>query len=102
LQTREVFGAQGRFLCDFFHVSEYLAAAAQTCKPGTADRWRRTQQARLKRGALEKVIDTLVPQEAADTPEETAPMQGAPLFDKQGRLPGLSARCDWACPSDQE
>jgi hypothetical protein len=55
-----------------------LAAAAQTCKPGAADRWRRTQQARLKRGALEKVIDALVPHlEPTDTPEETAPVRNA-------------------------
>jgi hypothetical protein len=77
-QTRDVFGAQGHFLCDFFHVSEYLAAAAQTCKPSAADRWRRTQQARLKRGALEKVIDALVPYlEPTDTPDETAPVRNA-------------------------
>src|SRR5436190_16448553 len=53
LQTREVFGPQGTFLCDFFHVSEYLGAAAETCRAQAPDRWRRTQQARLKRGALE-------------------------------------------------
>jgi hypothetical protein len=33
LQSREVFGEQGTFLCDFFHVSEHLGAAAQTCRP---------------------------------------------------------------------
>ncbi|MCI0352869.1 MAG: hypothetical protein L0Z53_25895, partial [Acidobacteriales bacterium] len=33
LQCREVFGEQGHFLCDFYHVSEYLAAAAPTCRP---------------------------------------------------------------------
>ena len=34
LQSREVFGEQGHFLCDFFHVSEYLGAAATVCRPG--------------------------------------------------------------------
>jgi hypothetical protein len=43
LQSREVFGEQGRFLCDFFHVSEYLGAAAPTCRPAQAEPWRRTQ-----------------------------------------------------------
>jgi hypothetical protein len=52
LQTREVFGAQGTFLRDFFHVSEYLGAAAESCRADAPDRWRRTQQDRLKRGAL--------------------------------------------------
>jgi hypothetical protein len=78
LQTREVFGTQGNFLCDFYHVSEYLAAAAQTCKPGAADRWRRTQQARLKRGALEKVILALAPHLEPDTTaEQDAPVRNA-------------------------
>ena len=76
LQTREVFGEQGIFLCDFFHVSEYLGAAAERCKASAPDRWRRTQQARLKRGALEKVIEALAEHlEPLGTPEEAAPVR---------------------------
>jgi len=76
LQTSEVFGRQGTFLCDFFHVSEYLGAAAETCKASAPDRWRRTQQARLKRGALGKVIEALAPHlEPATTAEEEAPVR---------------------------
>ena len=76
LQTREVFGRQGNFLCDFFHVSEYLGAAAETCRASAPDRWRRTQQARLKRGALEKVVEALAEHlEPAATPEEDAPVR---------------------------
>lgn len=76
LQTREVFGSQGTFLCDYFHVSEYLAAAALTCRPKTPERWRRTQQDRLKRGALGKVIDALTEHlEPLGTPEELAPVR---------------------------
>jgi hypothetical protein len=76
LQTREVFGRQGHFLCDFFHVSEYLGAAAQTCRASAPDRWRRTQQARLKRGALGKVVQALAEHlEPAATPEEDAPVR---------------------------
>lgn len=76
LQTGEVFGRQGHFLCDFFHVSEYWGAAAQTCRAGAPDRWRRTQQARLKRGALEKVVEALAEHlEPAETPEENAPVR---------------------------
>ncbi len=76
LQTREVFRRQGSFLCDFFHVSEYLGAAAPTCKAQAPQRWRRTQQNRLKRGAVEKVIQALAEHlEAADTPEENAPVR---------------------------
>jgi len=76
LQTKEVFGRQGRFTCDFFHVSEYLGAAAQACRASAPDRWRRTQQARLKRGASEKVIEALAQHlEPTATPEEEAPVR---------------------------
>jgi hypothetical protein len=74
--TREVFGQQGNFLCDFFHVSEYLGSVAETCRAGAPDRWRRTQQARLKRGALDKVVEALAQHlEPAATPEEVAPVR---------------------------
>ena len=76
LQTREVFGQQATFLCDFFHVSEYLGAAAKACRASAPDRWRRTQQARLKRGALAKVIDALAEHlEPPATLEENAPVR---------------------------
>ena len=78
LQTQEVFGAQGIFLCDYYHVSEYLAEAAPSCRTKAPDQWRRTQQKRLKRGVLQKVIDTLAEHlEPADTIEELAPVTNA-------------------------
>lgn len=78
LQTREVFGSQGTFLCDYYHVSEYLAAAAPTCRAQAPEHWRRTQQERLKRGALQRVIDALAEHlEPEDTPEELAPVSNA-------------------------
>ena len=39
LQSREVFGAQATVLTDFYHVSEYLAAAGQVCRPGAPRQW---------------------------------------------------------------
>ena len=78
LQTREVFGKQGAFWCDFFHVSEYLGAAAAICRAQAPDRWRHTQQDRLKRGALGKVVAALAEHlEPADTPEADAPVCNA-------------------------
>ena len=78
LQTREVFGQQATFLCDYYHVSEYLAEAAPSCRAQAPERWRRTQQDRLKRGALTKVIDALAEhREPPDTPEESAPVSNA-------------------------
>jgi len=59
LQTQEVFGKQGHFLCDFFHVSEYLGAASPSCRPAQPDQWRRTQQKRLRRGDVPRGAGSL-------------------------------------------
>ena len=76
LQSQEIFGDQGTFLCDFFHVSEYLGAAAPSCRPTQPDSWRRTQQQRLKRGAVPKVLAALAEHlEAEATPEAQAPVR---------------------------
>jgi len=76
LQSQEIFGPQGSFLCDFFHVSEYLGAAAPTCRPAQPDQWRHTQQKRLRRGDAQKVMAALEEHlEAAATPEAEAPVR---------------------------
>ena len=75
-QSREVFGAQVSFLCDFFHVSEYLGAAAPVCRPAQPDPWRHTQQRRLKRGQVAKVTAALAEHlEAESIPDEEAPVR---------------------------
>jgi hypothetical protein len=76
LQCQEVFGEQGHLLCDFFHVSEYLGAAAPVCAARQPDRWRRTQQKRLRRGAAQKVIESLAEHlEPLEVPDEAAPVR---------------------------
>lgn len=76
LQTKEVFGQQGRFLCDFYHVSEYLGNAAVSCRPQNPNQWRHTQQKRLRRGDTQKVLAALAEHlEPEGTPEEQAPVQ---------------------------
>jgi len=76
LQSQEVFGGQARFLCDFFHVSEYLGAAALSCRPAQPNQWRHTQQRRLKRGAVTPVLAALAKHlEAEATPEAEAPVR---------------------------
>lgn len=78
LQSQEIFQSQGTFLCDFYHVSGYLGAAAERCRPNQPHTWRRTQQKRLRRGAVDKVIETMEPfVEAAHTPDEEAPVRNA-------------------------
>jgi len=78
LQSREIFGSQADFLVDFYHVSEYLAAAAERCRPAAPAAWRRTQQRRLKCGALSKVLQAMEPFAEAETVEEAeAPVRTA-------------------------
>ena len=75
-QSREVFGEQAHFLCDFFHVSEYLAAAAPVCRPRQPEQWRHTQQKRLKRGAVPEVLAALAEHlEPEATQDEGAPVR---------------------------
>ena len=77
-QNREVFGSSGSFTCDFYHVSEYLAAAAPTCRPERCDTWRRTQQKRLKGNASKLVEKELTLHlEPSSIPEEQAPVRQA-------------------------
>jgi len=53
-----------------------LGAAAESCGASAPDRWRRTQQARLKRGALDKVIEALAEHlEPPSTPQEASPVR---------------------------
>ena len=78
LQSKEVFGDQADLLVDFYHVSEYLAAAAQACRPKAPRAWLRTQQKRLKRGASHAVLQAMEPYaEAPGVPEEEAPVRAA-------------------------
>lgn len=78
LQSNQVFGDKGQFLCDFYHVSEYLSAAAPDCRPHAPNRWRKTQHARLKRGACNLFVAELEAfLEPESTPEELAPVRQA-------------------------
>jgi hypothetical protein len=78
LQSQEVFGDQAEVLVDFYHVSEYLAAAAPTCRPKAPRAWLHTQQKRLKRGASKAVLAALeINAEASSVSEEEAPVRAA-------------------------
>jgi hypothetical protein len=94
LQSQEVFREQGVFLCDFFHVSEYLGAAAVSCRPRQPNPWRRTQQKRLRRGAVQKVIEALEPhlEPEGTADEEAAGAEWLSLLEPSPGLPGRPAR----------
>jgi hypothetical protein len=78
LQCQEAFGDQAELLMDFFHVSEYLATAAESCRPKAPRTWLRTQQQRLRRGAADKVLEALSASlEPPTIADEEAPVRRA-------------------------
>lgn len=58
-KLREIFGEEADYLIDYYHLLEYLSAAASTIAPGKEKNWKRTQKRRLKKGQYKKVIATL-------------------------------------------
>lgn len=78
LQCQEAFGDQAELLIDFFHVSEYLAAAAESCRPKAPRTWLHTQQQRLRRGRADQVLESLAAcLEPATIADEEAPVRSA-------------------------
>jgi hypothetical protein len=57
-QIEEQFGDQGRYLIDFYHVCEYLAAASEAIAPDPAARraWMETHKEVLKDGRLDAAL----------------------------------------------
>lgn len=75
-QVHQVFGQQGTYLVDFYHLSEYLAAAAPRCAPETPAQWLAQQQTQLKQGAVAGVQAALAPYlEALEVPDKAAPVR---------------------------
>lgn len=59
-QAHEQFGKQGKFLLDFYHVSEYLAAAGQQISGKSGAReWLKQKQALLKENQTQVVLTEL-------------------------------------------
>lgn len=75
-QVEERFGANGNYLIDFYHVCEYLAAAAKAVAPDAAAQgaWSEAQRDALKTGHLDRVLAALAPHlEPPGTPDDQAP-----------------------------
>jgi hypothetical protein len=91
---QENFGSQGAYLLDFYHVSEYLAAAAQAIVGARkAKSWLHRQQDRLRQNQWPRVLKTLEKhQEAVD--KEEAPVRAAHryIFARRKNLDYQSAR----------
>jgi len=77
-QIEERFGDQGSYLIDFYHVCEYLSAAAKTIAPEPAAReaWMEAQKEALKTGRLDAVLQALAPdREAPGVSDDDAPVR---------------------------
>ncbi len=75
-QIEQQFGARGSYLIDFFHVCDYLAAAAKVCGAEQAQSWMTIQKDRLKTGQLSAVLAALSPFLEMDSiPPSEAPVR---------------------------
>ena len=77
-QMKQRFGSQGSYLLDFYHVCEYLGAAALAIEdqPAAQQRWLDEQKQRLKTQGLDAVLTALQNHlEPAQTAEEQAPVR---------------------------
>ena len=77
-QIEEQFGDQGRYLIDFYHVCEYLSAAALAIASDDAakDCWIEAQKEALKAGRLDATLQALARHcEAPEVDDERAPVR---------------------------
>jgi hypothetical protein len=77
-QAKAQFGESATRLIDFYHLSEYLAAAGEKLAAPLRKHWLHVQQCRLKKGHADKVLHELrLHEEAAAVPELEAPVRRA-------------------------
>lgn len=77
-QVEDQFGAQGSYLLDFFHVCDYLSAAAKTIVTDPAEQktWMDEQKNRLKTQRTNELLQTLQEHlEAPEVEDDNAPVR---------------------------
>lgn len=88
-QAKARFGEQATYLCEFYHVSDYVAAAGTAIAGAKARTWRQDQQAKLKENRLEEVLAALQPHlEPTTVAEETSPVRACYQYldNRRGQL----------------
>jgi hypothetical protein len=85
-QVEMHFGPQGHYLVDFFHLCEYLAAAAKVCAPADSRAWLAVQKDRLKANQVAAVLDTLAPFVTADHDDDPVTACDRYLRNRLGQL----------------
>jgi hypothetical protein len=91
-QVEEQFGQQATFLVDFYHLSQYLGAAAPAIAGAGARSWLRQQQERLKRNQSAEVLAELALHREAESVEE----QESPVRRCERYLSARLAYVDYA------
>ena len=75
-QSAERFGEQASYRCDFYHVAEYLAAAAVPLTGSQSKPWLGWAQGLLKEKRLSEVLAELAPKiEPPGVPDDEAPIR---------------------------
>lgn len=84
-QVEAHFGAQGHYLIDFYHVCEYLAAAAVACST-QPEVWMEQQKSALKSNQVSAVLAALLPHiEAPSIDDKDAPVRCAHRYLRNRR-----------------
>jgi hypothetical protein len=75
-QCDRVYGGQGHYLIDFFHLCDYLAAAAPSCQQHDGSAWLDEQKRLMKTGQVAGVIHNLKDHlEQESIPDKDAPVR---------------------------
>ena len=74
-QVECIFGAQGKYLIDFYHLGDYLASASKSCACDP-DAWYKTQKNRVLANQMEAVLEDLAPHiEPTSVEDQNAPVR---------------------------
>ena len=76
-QIEQQFGVQGRYLIDFYHLCDYLAAAAPACACRSTASWLETQKTQMRSGNLATVMTELELHREPDAASGDTPVRNA-------------------------
>jgi hypothetical protein len=77
-QVDRVCADNGKYLIDFMHLSDYLAAAAPRCCPGMSAPWLEQQKELMLTDRMAEVLNNLAPhREPAEIPDKDAPVRNS-------------------------
>lgn len=75
-QTDRVFGGQGSFLIDFYHLCDYLSDASGVCSPSDPDNFFNGLKCLVKEGGMTEAVSRMRPCiEPASVPDNKAPVR---------------------------